>query len=63
MYLLELARNRQGQVQVQSVTWNCATEFEMDVGKEISFVDDGAYITVSHVPIRTNLKYFFLYLN
>ncbi|XP_056646513.1 chondroitin sulfate proteoglycan 4 [Diorhabda sublineata] len=45
--VLELARYRQSQSTVQSITWNCAAEFEATVDQPISFIEDDAYVVIS----------------
>ncbi|KAK5639651.1 hypothetical protein RI129_012143 [Pyrocoelia pectoralis] len=45
--VLERVRYRQTQATVQGITWNCGSEFDADANQPISFVDDGAYLTVT----------------
>ncbi|KAF5283047.1 hypothetical protein FQR65_LT14108 [Abscondita terminalis] len=45
--VLERVRYRQSQATVQGITWNCGAEFDADLNQPVSFVDDGAYLTVS----------------
>lgn len=45
--ILERARHRQTQTTtVQSVTWNCAAEFDADINQPMSFINDAAFLTV-----------------
>ncbi|CAH0562469.1 unnamed protein product [Brassicogethes aeneus] len=44
--VLEQARQRQSQATVQGVTWNCAAEFEANVDRPISFVEDDAFVVI-----------------
>ncbi|KAF5300206.1 hypothetical protein FQA39_LY11240 [Lamprigera yunnana] len=45
--VLERVRYRQTQASVQGITWNCGAEFDADSNQAISFVDDGAYLTLA----------------
>uniref|UniRef100_A0A1Y1JQR6 Chondroitin sulfate proteoglycan 4 n=2 Tax=Photinus pyralis TaxID=7054 RepID=A0A1Y1JQR6_PHOPY len=45
--VLERVRFRQTQATVQGITWNCGAEIDADSNQPISFVDDGAYFTVT----------------
>lgn len=53
--ILDLARKRQSQAVVHGVTWNCASEFEADANKPISFVEDGAFMLIPRNVYR-NLR-------
>lgn len=56
---LQRARHRIGQADAQSVTWSCAAEFDANEDKEISFVEDGAYMALPNGIPRTGAKWQF----
>lgn len=56
---LQRARHRILNADAQSVTWNCAAEFDASDDKEISFVEDGAYMALPNIIPRTGAKYVF----
>ncbi|GJQ68142.1 putative chondroitin sulfate proteoglycan [Trypoxylus dichotomus] len=53
--ILDLARKRQSQAIVHGVTWNCASEFEADANKPISFIEDGAFMQIPR-NVNRNLR-------
>ncbi|XP_075216320.1 chondroitin sulfate proteoglycan 4-like protein [Lycorma delicatula] len=57
--VLSRARHRIGQADAQGVTWNCAAEFDADEHREISFIEDGAYIALPNVISRSGAKWQF----
>lgn len=54
--ILQKARERSGQVQVNAVTWNCAAEFDADVNTDISFVQDSAYMMLQKASSRAGAR-------
>lgn len=46
--VLDQARHRHQQAEVHGVTWNCAAEFEAKPDTPISFVDDGAFLSLPY---------------
>ncbi|RZF41494.1 hypothetical protein LSTR_LSTR000208 [Laodelphax striatellus] len=56
---LNRARHRVAQADAQGVTWNCAAEFDADEQREISFVEDGAYMALPNVISRSGSKWQF----
>lgn len=54
--VLSRARHRIGQADAQGVTWNCATEFDADERREISFIEDGAYMALPNIIARNGAK-------
>lgn len=57
MSILRRARERIGQVEVQGVTWSCSLEFEAGFDTEISFVENGAFMTLPNPIARTGTRY------
>ena len=55
--VLSRARERQGQVDVQGITWSCAPEFDAAVDRHISFVEDGAFMAFPSGITRTGARY------
>lgn len=52
--VLDEARRRQSQTTVvRGITWNCGAEFDADASQPISFVNDGAYLTI----VASKLEY------
>lgn len=43
---LSLARKRLDQARALDISWNCAAEFRASSKTEISFVDDGSYMSL-----------------
>ncbi|XP_039276162.1 chondroitin sulfate proteoglycan 4-like [Nilaparvata lugens] len=54
---LNRARHRVAQADAQGVTWNCAPEFDADEQREISFVEDGAYMALPNIISRSGSKW------
>lgn len=54
--VLDQARHRHQQAEVFGVTWNCATEFEAKTETSISFVDDGAFMSLPYLPRHAQFK-------
>lgn len=54
--VLDQARNRHQQAEVHGVTWNCAAEFDAKTETPISFVDDGAFMSLPYLTHHTQLK-------
>lgn len=52
---MDLARRRQSQAVVHGVTWNCASEFEADANRPISFIEDGAFLLIPR-NVNRNLR-------
>lgn len=55
--LLKKARERIGMVDVQGVTWTCSPEFEAGLDRDVSFVENGAFITLANPISRTGTRY------
>ncbi|XP_068083524.1 chondroitin sulfate proteoglycan 4 [Anabrus simplex] len=55
--VLARARERIGQVDVQGITWTCAPEFDAGMDKDISFVEDGAFMALPNVISRTGVRW------
>ncbi|CAH0395257.1 unnamed protein product [Bemisia tabaci] len=53
---LKRARARSGQSDAQGVTWSCAPEFDAPNDSEISFIEDGAYISLPNLILRTGVR-------
>ncbi|KAL3289492.1 hypothetical protein HHI36_022913 [Cryptolaemus montrouzieri] len=53
---IEEAHHRQVNSVVESVTWNCAAEFESDRNRPISFVKDNSFMFVSHSVQHKEIK-------
>jgi len=56
IHLLQKARERNGTVDVHGVTWACSPEFEAGVDKDMSFVEDGAYMSLTNTISRTGAR-------
>lgn len=54
--VLEQARYRQSQALVQSITWNCAAEFESTSEQPISFVEENSYLTLPQKTVNKEIK-------
>lgn len=54
--ILQRARQRAGKADAQSITWNCAAEFDASVEQDISFVEEGAYIALPNIINRTGIR-------
>lgn len=54
--ILQRARHRAGKSDAQSITWNCAAEFDASVEQDISFVEEGAYIALPNIINRTGIR-------
>jgi hypothetical protein len=54
--VLARARERIGAVDVHGVTWSCAEEFDVGPERDVSFVEDGAFIALPNAISRTGAK-------
>lgn len=54
--ILQRARHRAGKSDAQSITWNCAAEFDANIEQDISFVEEGAYIALPNIINRTGIR-------
>lgn len=54
--ILKKARERMGQVEVHGVTWSCSPEFEAGYDKDISFVENGAFMTLPNPISRSGIR-------
>lgn len=54
--ILQRARQRIGKSDAQSITWNCAAEFDATIEQDISFVEEGAYISMANIINRTGVR-------
>lgn len=54
--ILKKARERSGPVDVQGVTWTCSPEFEAGFDRDISFVENGAFMTFPNPIARTGAR-------
>lgn len=54
--ILQRARHRAGKSDAQSITWNCAAEFDASIEQDISFVEEGAYIALPNIINRTGIR-------
>jgi chondroitin sulfate proteoglycan 4 len=54
--VLARARERQGHVDVQGITWSCAPEFDATADRDISFVEDGAFMAFPNGITRTGAR-------
>lgn len=54
--VLDQARHRHQQAEVHGVTWNCAAEFEAKAETPISFVEDGAFMSLPYLSHHTQFK-------
>nr|CAD7456886.1 unnamed protein product [Timema tahoe] len=57
--VLTRARERQGKVDVQGITWSCAPEFDADLDREISFVEEGGFVALPNAITRTGARWHF----
>ncbi|KAK6642782.1 hypothetical protein RUM43_004284 [Polyplax serrata] len=57
--VLKKARERLGQVDVQGVTWSCSSEFEAGFDTDVSFVENGAFMTLPNLITRTGARWEF----
>ncbi|XP_052121677.1 chondroitin sulfate proteoglycan 4 isoform X2 [Frankliniella occidentalis] len=57
--LLQKSRQRTSsqKVEVQVITWNCAPEFDASVDSDLSFVEDGAYVSLPNPITRTGARW------
>lgn len=53
--ILDLARRRMSQAIVHGVTWNCASEFEANANRPVSFIEDGAFMLIPR-NVSSNLR-------
>ncbi|KAK9890480.1 hypothetical protein WA026_010562 [Henosepilachna vigintioctopunctata] len=56
VHTIQEAHHRQMNAVVESVTWNCATEFESDINRPISFVKDNSFMFVAHTVQHKEVK-------
>lgn len=54
--VLDQARHRHQQAVVHGVTWNCAAEFEAKTETPISFVEDGAFMSLPYLSHHAQFK-------
>jgi chondroitin sulfate proteoglycan 4 len=54
--VLARARERLGDVDVHGVTWSCAEEFDAGPERDISFVEDGAFMALPNAISRTGAR-------
>jgi hypothetical protein len=55
--VLGKARERIGAVDVHGVTWSCAEEFDVGPERDVSFVEEGAFIALPNAISRTGARY------
>jgi len=54
--VLAKARERIGSVDVHGVTWSCAEEFDAGPERDVSFVEEGAFIALPNNISRTGSR-------
>ncbi|XP_012280685.1 chondroitin sulfate proteoglycan 4 [Orussus abietinus] len=57
--VIELARSRKGQSEATSVTWGCSSEFDAIRSTEVSFVEDGSFISIPRPIPRSGSRWEF----
>lgn len=55
--VLKRARYRTLQSDAHGVTWSCASEFDAVYSSEISFMEDGAFLSLPNPISRTGVRY------
>ncbi len=55
--VLKRARYRTLQSDAHGVTWSCASEFDAGYSNEISFMEEGAYVSLPNPVSRNGVRY------
>lgn len=55
--VLKRARYRTFQSDVHGVTWSCASEFDAGYTSDISFMEEGAFVSLPNPVSRTGVRY------
>ena len=55
--VLKRARYRTFQSDVHGVTWSCASEFDASFSSDMSFMEEGAFMSLPNPVSRTGVRY------